>query len=123
MSWVHAAIGFAIVGGFFLLFVWGGITYLLRREPSRWFWWTLAGLQGVLIAQVLVGIVLLVVGRRNQLLHYAYGGLFPAIVLVVTHVVARGMDEERLVPAVFAAGSFIAFGLTLRALATGLGIG
>jgi hypothetical protein len=42
-------------------------------------------------------------------------------VLVVAHVVARGMEREPWIP--FAWAGFFCFGLTLRALMTGLGIG
>jgi hypothetical protein len=120
---VHAVIGFVIVGGWALLLLWGGGAFALRREPNPWFWRLLGTLQGVLILQIVVGIVLLTLGHRNDWLHYLYGSVFPAIVLVIAHVLARGLDDERDRWKVFAVAAFFVFGLTLRALMTGLGLG
>jgi hypothetical protein len=123
MSAVHVVVGFAIVGGLFLLFLWGLIGWLARRDPGEWYWRLLALLQVLLLLQFAAGVLLVIVGRRQSLLHYAYGALFPLIALAVAHVLARGMERERDALLVFVAASFVVFGLTLRALATGLGIG
>ena len=54
-------------------------------------------------------------------LHYVYGALFPAVVLAYAHNQARGRFAE--VPwAVFGIAALVCFGLTFRALQTGLGI-
>jgi hypothetical protein len=120
---VHAFIGFGLVGGWFLLLAWGVGAIVIRREPNRWFWRLLAVLQVLLILQLLAGIVLLALGRRaDSLLHYGYGVVFPAIVLVIAHVFARGLAEEQDTWKVFAVAAFFVFGLTLRALTTGLGL-
>jgi len=120
---VHAAIGFVIVGGWFLLFVFGLGAWILRREPGRPFWRLLAILQVLLVIQLIAGSVLLAAGHRaDSLLHYLYGVVFPAIVLVVAHVFGRGMENEEDTWKVFAVASFVIFGLTLRALTTGLGL-
>jgi len=120
---IHAAIGFAIVAGSFLFFAWGLIGWLAKRDPGVWYWRLLAFLQVLLALELAAGVVLLAVGRSQSILHYAYGLLFPAIALIAAHVLARGMDQERDALLVFVIGSFVVFGLTLRALATGLGIG
>jgi hypothetical protein len=99
------------------------VAWLLNRDPGAWYWRLLATLQVLLVLQLLAGLVLLVMGRRQSLLHYAYGALFPLIALVVAHVLARGMERERDALLVFVAAGFVLFGLTLRGLATGLGIG
>ena len=124
MRGVHIAVGFGVVGGFFLLFAWGGLAFLLRRGPGAWFWRLLATVQGLLAVQLVAGLVLLALGYRlPSFLHLAYGALFPAIVLVVAHVLGRGMDDPDDAWKVFAVAAFVAFGLTLRALATGFGLG
>jgi hypothetical protein len=105
------------------MLLWGGAALLLKRDPTTWFWRLLAVLQGVLILQLVAGVILLAMGRSQELLHILYGSLFPVIVLVVAHVLGRGMEEERDALMVFTAASFFLFGLTLRALTTGLGIG
>jgi hypothetical protein len=120
---IHAFIGFGVVGGWFLLFAWGVGAFLIRREPNAWFWRLLAVLQALLVIQLLAGIVLLAMGRRaDSLLHYGYGAVFPGVVLVIAHVFARGLAEEEDTWKVFAVAAFFVFGLTLRALTTGLGL-
>jgi hypothetical protein len=70
----------------------------------------------------LVGVILLLIGGRATILHIVYGAVFPALVLGVAHVLAREAFAHR--PwAPFAMASFFCFGLTLRALMTGLGVG
>jgi hypothetical protein len=54
-------------------------------------------------------------------LHYAYGGLFPAALLVFAHRFATRHREVAWL--VFGFVAFVNFGLTLRALMTGLGSG
>ena len=59
-------------------------------------------------------------GRRAEsILHYAYG-IFPIVALGAAHVFARRPDfrERPWIP--FAWVAFICFGLTLRAVMTGL---
>ena len=122
MNGVHAFVGFAIVGGFALLTLWGLATWVTRRGPGKAFWWLLGTLQAALILQLLVGLVLLAMGGTSGMLHYLYGVAFPVLILVGAHWLARDAFADR--PwAPFAVGSFFIFGLTLRALMTGLGIG
>ncbi len=122
MSTVHRVIGFGVVGGFLLLSLWGLAAFLVKRDPTRWFWRLLAVLQVVVLVQLLSGVILLVAGGRRPILHYAYGAVFPALVLVAAHVIARELEDPRDPPRVFAIAGFIVFGLTLRALTTGLGL-
>jgi len=135
---VHEVVGFAVVGIFAAGWLWGLGAWIARRGPGEryWIWLTVAqvtaGLQGLL------GIGLFLAGRRvvgngplGNSLHYVYG-LLPLLLFVFAHVVARsgnasavGFDpKRRIAPWVpFAWAAFISFGLTLRALMTGLGIG
>jgi len=123
MATVHKFIGFVIVGGWGLLFLWSLFAFIIKREPNQWFWRLIAALQVVLILQLGAGLTLLSLGKKlPSLLHLAYGSVFPLIVLVVAHVVARNLDDERDSWKVFAIASFFLFGLTLRALTTGLGM-
>src|SRR5437867_9680694 len=92
---VHASVGFLIVGGWFVLFGWGIVGFASKREPNRWFWRLLAVQQVLLIVQLMAGLTLLALGlRADAWLHYFYGIVFPAIVLVIAHVIARGLDDE-----------------------------
>jgi hypothetical protein len=131
MSAVHEAVGFAVVALFAVGWAWGLGAWLVKRDPGRLFWGWLVAAQAVVGMQALIGALLFAVGRRaDSWLHYAYG-VFPVLVLVVAHVVARetrtmqpsprtGRTMEPWVP--FAWAAFICFGLTLRAMMTGLGV-
>ncbi len=120
MNIAHAAIGWAIVIAFGVIWLWGMGVLILRRSPGRRFWWLLAFVQGTILIQGIAGAILLIMGRRVSSLHYVYGVIFPVLVLMVAHVLAREQFAHRpWFP--FAMASFFCFGLTLRALMTGLG--
>lgn len=112
-----------VVAGWFVLFVWGLAQYLRKREPGRGFWRLIGVMQATLLVQIVVGAIVFATGERpDTFLHYFYGGVFPVIVLGVTHVFARDMNVEADRWKVFAVASFFIFGLTLRATMTGLGL-
>jgi len=117
---IHKVVGFAIVGGWGVLFLWGSVAFIRKREPNPWFWRLIGALQAILIVQLVLGLVLWASHPVPAFLHPLYGAVFPAIVLAVAHVLARGMDDEHDRWKVFAVASFFVFGLTLRALMTGL---
>jgi hypothetical protein len=120
MRAAHAAIGWGIVLAFALAWLWGMVALIVRRGPGRAFWWIVAFVQGAVLVQGVAGVVLLLLGGRISGLHYVYGVVFPVLVLMVAHVVAREQFAHRpWLP--FAVASFFCFGLTLRALMTGLG--
>ena len=122
MRVLHLVAGSAIVGAFGLVTLWGLGTWIVRRGPGRAFWWVIGFVQGAVLLQALAGLILLLIGGRATILHIVYGAVFPALVLGVAHVLAREAFAHR--PwAPFAMASFFCFGLTLRALMTGLGIG
>lgn len=136
MSAIHQVLGFAVVGVFALGWVWGLGAWIAKRGPGERFWLWLTVAQVVAGAQAILGIVLLLMGRRmatpgtlGDVLHYVYG-LLPILLFVFAHVVARagsarliGIDRPVRPWVPFAWVSFICFGLTSRALMTGLGIG
>jgi hypothetical protein len=122
MGEFHRIEGFVIVVGWGLLFLWGVGLFLLKRDAGRLYWGLLAILQVLLVLQLLAGLALLVAGDRRPLLHYLYGAVFPAVVLVVCHVLTRGLEKPPY-HLFFTWGAFFVFGLTARALMTGLGIG
>lgn len=115
--------------------IWGLGAKIARRDPGDAYWTWLTVAQVTAGAQALIGTVLLLIGRRLEAggalggtLHYIYGYL-PLLLFVFGHVIARAGDARAIgidrpirpwVP--FAWVSFISFGLTLRALMTGLGL-
>jgi hypothetical protein len=83
---VHLAVGVGVIALNLLAGIWGATAWLLRR-PSVPFWYLLRVAQASVIAQVLLGALLLVSGREaKDGLHYMYG----AAPLVV-NLFAEGM--------------------------------
>ena len=135
---IHKVVGFVVVGLFAIGWIWGLGAKIAKRGPGERYWLWLTVTQVVLGVQAVIGIWLYATGHRvvpkgflGGTLHYVYGAL-PIVLLLYAHVVARagtaslvGFDERRpIAPWVpFAWASFICFGLTLRALMTGLGVG
>jgi hypothetical protein len=129
MPEVHKYVGFVVVAVFSVGWIWGLLTWILRRpDPGAGFWVWLTTAQLLAGLQALLGIVLLVLGNRPDTpLHYVYG-FGPIVVLAFAHWLAREGQKVKegtnpFPPWVwFAGASFICFGLTLRALMTGLGV-
>ena len=124
MDTIHGFVAYAIPAGFLLLTVLSVVALVRNKAPEAAFWNLLAVLQVVIGIQAIVGVVLLLTGARPPTqgpvwLHYAYGGIFPAIVLVVAHRFAR--RYEGIPWLIFGIAGFIIFGLTFRALQTGNG--
>jgi len=78
--------------------------------------------ENLLLLQVVVGIVLLVGGRRvvGELawLHFLYGSVFPFVAVVAGRIVALRRETHGYVG--MAWGAFFATGLVSRAMLTGL---
>lgn len=123
MSELHGWVGYLIVGLFTVGWVFGLVLLISRRPAGDWFWRWLTAAQVVAIVQALIGAIVFVAGGRpTTWLHYVYG-FGPLVIFGIGHLLARD-DAFRTRPwAPFALASFISFGLSLRALTTGLGIG
>ena len=129
MTELHTIIGFVVVAIFGIGWIWGLGAALLRRGPGHRFWLWLTVAQVTAGFQAVIGLVLLALGRRPATwLHYVYG-FGPILILVLAHALAREgqhvqVGKQPLAPWVpFAVAAFICFGLSLRALMTGLGVG
>lgn len=124
MDEVHQFVGFSVPASFLLLFLWAVYSLVRNRPPHDWFWGLLAFSQVVVAIQIVIGGVLFLMGRRPLgaggpiWLHYVYGGLFPAFILYLAHRFARRYEGVPYL--VFGGASLICFGLTFRALQTGL---
>lgn len=121
---LHRYVAYSIPTGFALLFFVSIFTYLFNRDPGEWYWRLLAVLQVVLAIQVLAGGILFLAGNRPPGIsfagaHYVYGALFPLVVLMFSHRFAA--RHTNVAVAIFGVGAFLCFGLTMRALQTGLG--
>lgn len=125
MAVVHRLLGAAIVLALLVIFAWGlGLRVARRDEAPRLFWGVQHYTENILVAQVVIGLVLLLIGRRvvaqpAAWLHYLYGSLFPLIAIVAGRIAGLRREEREYVGITW--GAFFAFGLTLRALMTGCG--
>ena len=124
MDEFHKYLGFTIPVGFGILAIWTAIGLIRNKAPRDAFWTVLGVLQVVISIQVVAGAILFLMGFRPPTdpiwLHYAYGGLFPAALLIGAHRLAGSRFKD--VPwVVFGAAAFLICGLTIRALMTGLG--
>jgi hypothetical protein len=121
VSELHRYVGFVVVGIFSIGWLFGLALWVLKREAGDWFWRWLVAAQLVAGIQALAGVALLLMGRRpSTWLHLVYG-LGPLVILAIAHALARDENFLRRPWVPFALASFICFGLTLRALTTGLG--
>lgn len=124
MTAIHRFIAYGVPAGFLLLGLAAVVGLIRNKAPGGWFWSLVAIIQVVLGLEVIVGAVLYAFGDRPlttgpEWLHYVYGGLFPAALLVLAHRLGKRFEDIPWV--VFGAVSLVNFGLTFRALQTGLG--
>lgn len=129
MSELHRLAGLLVVGVFTVGWVWGAGAAIIRRDPGKHFWTWLSVAQVVAALQAAIGSFLWLTGLRStSWLHYVYG-FGPLVIFLLGHAMAREMQRvpssDRLIQpwAVFALASFVCFGLTTRALMTGLELG
>lgn len=123
MAELHRYVGYVVVGIFGVGWLLGLGLWIASRDAGELFWRWLVAAQVVAIAQALIGLLLLLMGRPLLTwLHVVYG-LGPVAIFTIGHVLAReeAFRHRPWVP--FALASFISFGLSLRALMTGLGLG
>ncbi len=130
MTKIHETVAFIVLAAFTVGWVWGLGALIVRRDPGERFWAWITVEQVIAAVQALIGIVLLLMGRRpSTWLHFVYG-FGPLVILGVGHLMSRdvaggrGGDSLWTQPwVIFTGASFICFGLSLRALMTGLGVG
>ena len=83
---LHATLGILVLCANALAAGWGGIAWL-RRDPSVWFWYLLRAAQVTVVAQVALGMWLLISGNQPEdELHYLYG-----IAILAVTMVSEGM--------------------------------
>ena len=122
MTDLHQFVAYVVVALFAIGWIWGLGAWALKRSPGERYWLWVTVVQVSVGVQAIVGVLLFVTGKRApQLLHYAYG-IFPVLLLVGAHVYARKPEFADRPWFPFAVVAFFCFGLTLRALMTGLGV-
>jgi hypothetical protein len=92
---VHLIVGVAVLGGNLVAGIWGAVAWI-RRQPSVGFWYALRFAQVAVVVQVMVGAVLLLLGRAAaDELHYLYGVL-PLAVSLLAEAARAGAAEREL---------------------------
>jgi hypothetical protein len=97
MKDIHAIVGAACLALNALAALWGGVAWA-RRDPSVSFWPVLRLAQASVVIEVLLGVVLLIDGRKPpDSLHYVYA-VAPLVVALVTEAMRadaarREIDE------------------------------
>ena len=95
METVHIIGGVAVLMTNLLAGVWGAMAWL-RQQPSVAFWYLLRIAQVAVVVQVLLGAILLLLGRESvEGLHYVYG-LLPLVVSLLAEGVRAGAAEREL---------------------------
>ncbi|MBA3371998.1 MAG: hypothetical protein M3425_02230 [Actinomycetota bacterium] len=125
---VHGyVVGVVLIGTWATICGWSLALRFTRYEHTPTFWRVVSFGQILLALQLLIGLMLLVLGKSpgpegggaTLAFHLAYGVIFPLLTLIVGHRVAR---EGRYNPhAVFAVVGLVCFGLTARAFMVGVG--
>ena len=89
------AVGIAVVAINALAAAWGGIAWL-RRDPSVWFWYVLRAAQAAVVAQAVLGGVLIAGGEdAPDGLHLFYG-ITPLLVSFVTEGMRVGVAQQEV---------------------------
>jgi hypothetical protein len=90
----HLIVGVGVIATNLVAGVWGGLAWI-RRIPAVGFWYALRVAQAAVVAQVLLGTILLMLGHRADDLHYLYGVL-PLAVTLLAEAVRAGAAEREL---------------------------
>jgi hypothetical protein len=92
---VHLIVGVAVLVANLVAGAWGAVAWL-RGRPSVAFWYLLRIAQGTVVAQVIAGTILLLLGREaSDGLHYLYGVL-PLLVTLLAEGARAGAAEREL---------------------------
>lgn len=93
MDAVHVVVGVTVVLANLVAGGWGTWAWL-RSEPAVGFWYALRFAQVAVVVQVMLGAVLLLLGRAAADLHYLYGVLPIAVSLTAEAIRSGAADRE-----------------------------
>lgn len=95
MDTVHLIVGVAVLASNLVAGIWGSVAWI-RHQPSVGFWYALRFAQVAVVVQVMLGAVLLLLGRAApDELHYLYGVL-PLAVSLLAEAARAGAGEREL---------------------------
>jgi hypothetical protein len=94
MTTIHAVVGVAVIAANLVAGGWGAWAWL-RSQPAVGFWYALRVAQVAVVLQVMLGAVLLLLGKAAADLHYLYGVL-PIAVSLTAEAIRSGAAEREL---------------------------
>jgi hypothetical protein len=95
MADVHLVVGVVVMVVNLAAGLWGAAAWIARR-PSVWFWYLLRAAQASVIVQVVLGGLLLILGREAQDgIHYMYG-VGPLVVNLFAEGMRAGAAQREL---------------------------
>ncbi|MDP9227734.1 MAG: hypothetical protein M3M99_01630 [Actinomycetota bacterium] len=94
MTEVHLVTGIALLAANLVAGLWGGIAWL-RRQATVGFWYALRVAQATVVLEVMLGLILVFIGREAVDLHYLYGGL-PLLVSFLAELTRAGAAQQEL---------------------------
>jgi hypothetical protein len=95
LTTVHLIVGLTVLVSNAVAGLWGGIAWL-RNEPAVGFWYALRFAQIAVVAQVMLGALLLLLNyEAPDELHYLYGVL-PIAVSLLAEAIRAGAGEREL---------------------------
>lgn len=122
----HRYLGSVLVFAFFAIMIWGLVLRLMRRDETPNAMWAVQHwTENLLVVQTVLGIILLIIGRRATggqglvWLHYFYGSLFPLVAIVGGRLAALRRETREYVGLSW--GAFFALALVLRAVQNACG--
>ena len=114
---IHARLATTMLLFLAIAAVWGLASFFLRREVSGSYWGILAVGEILIVAQVIVGVVLLIQGARpDRGIHILYG-VVAAISLPAYYAYTRGRDD-RQANLTYGLICLFIIGISLRAMGT-----
>jgi heme A synthase len=116
---IHGEFGLGVAIVWLVIALLGVVFWARNRDPGPVFWRILAVAQVGVGIQILLGLLMLLSGRRaSNWVHYAYG-TFPVLTLYAAHRYSAKMKGIEWVA--FAIVGLVNFGLMFRGYLTGMG--
>jgi len=118
LTFIHSRLALTIILFALVLGIWAGWKYLRREGLTSSYWGALIIGEMLILAQGLLGLLLVIMGRQPaELLHFLYG-VVTALGLPAVYIYTGGR-ATRTEAALYALVAFAIFGLAIRALMTG----
>ena len=118
LTLVHSRLALTIILYTFAMGAWAAMLFFRKKEMDASYWGALVIGEIVMLAQGILGLILVITGERPaDLLHFLYGVLV-ALSWPGTYIYTHAR-QGRAEAGIYAVVSFFVFGLAIRALMTG----